>query len=563
MERGMAMAGEACAAPRAEAVLRGRIFTADPAHPYAEAASVSGGVFTRVGAWEDVRELVGPGTRVIDVGDGLATPGMCDAHMHLSQGAVASMFQADLSGCSSTAEYVERLRAFAAAHPGRSNYQGYGWDNAVFEAEGRAPGCDVLDEVGLDVPIFVRSYDGHSLIASTACLEHAGIGPGYVSRESGEVVCDASGVPTGLFLEWAMRDIMASVEPFSVEDYRRALRQEQERFVRVGVTSIYEPIIDNGAAVRAAYEELDEAGELALKVSSGFYFKPELEDVARLADYAAERDAWRARSAGRRSRFSCETVKLLVDGVVEGQTAYLFEGYAHRPDWRGEPICSPEQLAGAVDAAYDQGFRVHMHAIGDAALDMALTALERAAAGHAGADRRPTITHLQVVRPQDVARMARLGVVAAANPVWHFKEAGYYGELAEPFLGPERAEHEYPLEDLFRAGMVVSMGTDFPVSDPDPLQGVEIGVTRSALGDASGATTLWPEQRASVEQMLGAATAGGAYQNAVEQRCGRIAEGYVADAAVFDRDLTRIDPHEIHTARCVLTMVDGAVVHEA
>lgn len=546
----------------ADTVLEGRVFTADPDRPLAEAVAISGGRVAAVGSRAELEPLKRDASRVIDVGEGLVIPGMCDAHMHLSQGAVASMFQADLSGARTVGDYAAILDDFIRSHPGRSNYQGYGWDDAVFEAEGIAPDRRFLDDVSPEVPLFMRSYDGHSLVANTAAMELAGIGRGYASSQTGSIELDSSGAPTGLFREWTMRDIMGAVEPFGVDDYIAAIGEAQRRFLRVGVTSVFEPIIDNGDAVRAAYRALDRAGALQLKVATGYYTRPEAgtsEDVRAFAR-ALGADSPRDGGAGR-VRHGC--VKILLDGVVEGRTAYLHDDYADGPGYRGMPICSPEELRGALRAICELGLQVHMHAIGDAAVSMALDGLEEVFPIRPRPDWRPTITHLQLVRPEDVERMARLGVVASANPVWHEKEPGYYGNLALPYLGAERAEHEYPLADLMRAGIPVSMGTDWPVSDPDPLLGIEVGVTRCMPGDASGETCLWPEQRASVGEMLVAATAGGAYQNFMERETGSIRAGLAADVCVLDRDITRIEPSRIHEARCLLTMVDGSVVWDA
>ena len=537
---------------QADTIVYGRIFTADPQRPWAEAAAIADGRFIAVGDADEVCPLAGSKTEVLDAGSGLVTPGMCDAHMHLSQGAIASYYQADLSGASSCAEIVERLRAFIEAHPGRAVYQGYGWSDAVFEAEGIAPDRTFLDAVCAAVPLFIRSYDGHSLAANTACLKLAGIGAGYVSSQTGQIILDADGVPTGLFREWTMRDIMEAVPPFTEEDYRAAIKREQMKFVRVGVTNAFEPIIDNGPTVRAAYRALDDADELLLKMSSAVYVRPEAEDVAAVLD-AFETEPL-VRPDG---HFSCRCAKVLIDGVVEGQTAFLDEDYAHRPGYRGLPICTSRQYRAALREIAARDLQLHVHAIGDAAVAMALDGIEemRPYLTH-----RVAITHLQLVRPQDIARMARLGCIACANPIWHEKEPGYYAQLALPYLGFERAERQYPLEDLFRAGITVSMGTDYPVSDPDPLLGIEVGVTRSMPGDATGETCLGLDQRARVSQMLCAATVNGAYQNGAEDRFGTIAVGKEADLALFDRDITRVEASAIHEARCLVTLIDGRVV---
>lgn len=540
-------------------VLLGKVFTADAGHPYAGGVAVEGGRIAYVGDRAGARELVGEGAKVVDAGEGLILPGFVDGHMHYSQAAYKDMFQADLMSATTVAGYARIMSDFIAEHPHRSVYVGVGWDNAVFEREGARPDRSLLDAVCPDVPCAIRSYDAHSFLVNTAALEKAGIGNGYVSARVGEAVLDDDGNPTGLFREWAADDVVGAILHPTRDEFERALDALQGKLFSLGITQIYEPVIDDGDKVRPAYQALDLAGRLKLKVTSGFKCLPELYGADQVEQWALQRDVWE----GRGRHYAMGNVKFFMDGVVESRTGWLFDDYADEPGYRGEPNCTLGEFETQARAAAEAGLQIHIHAIGDAALDMALSGLEYARRFAVDADWRPTITHLQVVRPRDIERMARLGVIANTDPAWHMKEPAYFENLALPYLGAERADRQYPLKSLWDAGVTVSTGTDFPVTDPNPMLGIEAGVTRSMPGDASGRTALWPEEGVSVERMLASYTVNGAYQNRREATTGSIVVGKCADIAVLDRDITAIDPSAIHEAHCVLTLADGRVVHEA
>ncbi len=541
---------------QADTVLKGKVFTSNRAEFTAQAVAIKDGIFVYVGDEAGVNEYVGPDTKVIEAGDGMFMPGFCDAHMHFSSGAGQFAYEIDIVGLETVDEYVDTIRKYVEEHPGREFYKGMGWDNAVFENEGKIQAKELLDAVCPDVPMLIGSYDGHSYWVNSKCLEKAGIGRGFVSQEAGTIVLDPeTQEPTGLVRDWAMNDVFKAIRSYTVEEFKSAILTLQEDLLAVGITNIYEPILRDEVNAQIALEELDIEGKLKLKVTSGFYCKPEHEGLDKIDRCAKVRDSYRG------EHYQCNNIKFVLDGVIESGTAYLLDDYTDKPGFRGVPNCEPDDYNAMVRYAKEKGFQVHVHAIGDAAISMALDGFEYAQATDPKDDWRPTITHLQVMRDEDIDRFAALKGIACANPTWHFKDPVCYESLEHAQLG-ERAESEYPLKKFWDRGMVVTSATDFPVSNPDPMEGLEVGVTRCAPGDASEETVLDPNQRVSVEDMICAGTINGAYQNFLEKRIGSIEVGKEADFVLMDRDITSIDPHTIHEAKCLMTVIDGKTMYE-
>ena len=268
------------------------------------------------------------------------------------------------------------------------------------------------------------------------------------------------------------------------------------------------------------------------------------------------------RAQNQHPRFQTNTAKIFVDGVVEGGTAYLFEPYAHRPDFSGVPIWSREQLLEVIPILDKEGIQIHVHVIGDAAAHIALDGLEKAQVENGVRDSRHMLTHLQLVTPEDIARFQHLNAIGIPNPYW-FKIDDYYHKLALPYLGQHRADMQYPMKSFFDAGVVMASASDFPVTVPyDPLMGMEIGVTRSNLGTAGG-DILWPEQRVSLDEMVASFTINGAYSNFLEDHTGSLEIGKQADFVVLDQNIFNLPPEEIGRAKVLQTYVEGLLVHDA
>jgi predicted amidohydrolase YtcJ len=272
--------------------------------------------------------------------------------------------------------------------------------------------------------------------------------------------------------------------------------------------------------------------------------------------------------------FKTNAVKFFADGVIEGHTGYLLEPYADAEafkgdaDYRGVPIWQPTAFNAAVMKADKAGMQIHVHAIGDGAVSESLDAIAYAEAVNGRRNRRPMITHLQLVEPNDFARFKNLGVTALPQPYWFLMD-DYYHNLQVPFLGQERADLEYPMKSFFDQGVHVASGSDFPVTpNPDALAAMQIGVMRwypeSSMGGAIPVgDILWPEERVTIKQMIRSFTIEGAYASYLDKVTGSIKVGKSADMVVLARNIIKCEPEEIGVGnRVLLTMFRGETVYD-
>ena len=256
-------------------------------------------------------------------------------------------------------------------------------------------------------------------------------------------------------------------------------------------------------------------------------------------------------------------VKLFVDGVIETHTAYLAEPYADRPGFRCAPIWTAERLARVSAAAVAAGFQLHYHAIGDAAVSLAVDAVAAARAADPS-PARDLITHLQLVDRRDYARMAQLGVVALTQPYWFTKDVVDDRDIYRPLLGDERAAHQYPMKGFLDAGVVVAAASDYPVTPPpDPLLAIQRGVLRRDPLEPETSSELWPEEAVGVEDMIAAFTIAGAHANFLEEETGSLETGKSADLVVLGENLLELPAELIHEAAVELTVFRGRPVFAA
>ena len=262
-----------------------------------------------------------------------------------------------------------------------------------------------------------------------------------------------------------------------------------------------------------------------------------------------------------------KTAKLLLDGVVEGHTAFLLEPYADRPNFRSSPIWSPDVFNETIAALDKAGFQIEVHAIGDGAVRMALDAYQRAQEENGKRDSRHKIAHVVVVSLADLPRFGALGVIPVPSPNWFYYDATFeQNNLA--CLGRERAEHMMPMKSLIENGTNVAIGTDFPACGDlptfNPLDEIRTGVTRLPLPEDSNITKpYWPEERVDLKTMIECATIRGAYACFMENETGSLEEGKLADLIVIDRDLFRMPAKDISKAEVSTTILEGREVFGA
>jgi predicted amidohydrolase YtcJ len=524
------------------------------------AVAVAAGRIIAVGG-DDLRDLAGPGTEVVDAAGGLVIPGFQDAHVHPLQGGLGRL-TCDLSGVEAAPDYLASIAAYAAARPSVEWVSGGGWAMAAFPSG--LPTRQALDCVVADRPAYFVNRDGHGAWVNTRALDLAGVDAATPDPPDGRIERDAEGVPTGALHEGAM-DLVAHLLPATtLDDEVAAILEAQSYLHSLGVTAWQDAIVGNHshfADASNAYGVCAAQGRLTAKVVGALWW-----DRGRGAEQIA--DLLDRREGAAAPRFRPTSVKIMQDGIAENFTAAMTRPYldacGHHSDNSGLSMVDPVALREYVTELDAHGFQVHVHAIGDRAVREALDAFEAARRANGPSDHRHHIAHIQVIHPDDIGRFAELGVAATMQPLWATHEP-QMDELTIPFLGAERAAWQYPFGSLVRAGATLAAGSDWPVSSPDPLAGIHVAVNRSAPapgpdGEVVVPDPFLPEQAIDLGTALTAYTAGSAWVNHLDDT-GRIEVGAAADLAVLDRDIVSGPADEVGAATVVATFVDGVAVY--
>ncbi|MFD7495936.1 amidohydrolase [Streptomyces sp. NPDC059832] len=533
---------------------RGPVFTADPARTRATSLAVVGDRIAAVGH-DEVLELIGPGTEVVDLHGKLLLPGFQDAHIHAVYGG-SELAECDLSGTVGVEEYLERIRSYADAHPDRAWITGGGWSMESFA--GGLPTRQLLDSVVPDRPVLLSNRDHHGAWANTRALELAGVTAGTPDPADGRIEREPGGAPSGMLQEGATALVSRLIPASTPAERLAGLMRAQELLHSLGITGWQDALLGvfNGKPDPSdAYLTAARDGSLTARVTGALWW-----DRERGAEQIEELVALREQLS--HGRFRAGSVKVMQDGIAENFTAAMtapyLDGCGCTTANSGLSFVDPLALRGYVTRLDALDFQIHFHALGDRAVREALDALEAAvdANGHRG--NRHHLAHLQVVHPDDLPRFARLGAIANIQPLWAAHEP-QMDELTVPFLGPERAAWQYPFGELVRSGATLAAGSDWPVSSPDPIEGIHVAVNRVAP-ESPGNRVFYPEQRIDLPTALAAYTAGTAHVNGCDDS-GSLRAGHLADLVVLDRDILTAPPEEIARARVERTYVGGTLVH--
>ncbi|MCT9008926.1 amidohydrolase [Streptomyces rhizosphaerihabitans] len=531
----------------------GPVFT--PEGRAATAVAVTGERITAVGNSE-VHELIGPGTEVVDLAGRLLLPGFQDAHVHPVPAGL-ELTQCDLTGAKTAEDTVAAVRAYAEAHPEREWITGGGWSMEAFA--GGTPTRELLDAVVPDRPVYLPNRDHHGAWVNSRALELAGVTRDTPDPVDGRFERDASGEPTGMLQEGAMQSVGRLTPAATPADRLAALLHAQRHLHALGITAWQDAIVGTFLGMEdpsEAYLTAARDGSLTARVVGALWW-----DRARGAEQIPE--LVERRAALEHGRFRATSVKLMLDGVAENGTASLLDPYLDKCGCatanRGKSFIDPAHLPAYVTELDALGFQCHFHALGDGAVRHALDAVEAARKTNGPSDTRPHLAHLQVVHPDDVPRFALLGATANIQPLWAAHEP-QMDELTIPFLGPERAAWQYPFGSLLRSGARLAAGSDWPVSSPDPLQGIHVAVNRVSP-DEPGPVFL-PAERIDLAAALTAYTAGTAYANHLDDT-GSVRAGALADLVVLDRDPFAGPPEAIKETGVALTYVGGERVYAA
>ncbi len=527
----------------------GRIYTVNDEQPWAQAVAIRNGRITFVGSDDAVRSHIGPDTAVIDLHGRMMLPGFQDAHVHPVMSGLDAISCGLYDG-----ETVDDYRALVAAckeaNAENEWIRGGGWSMVTFGPGARAS-KRILDEIVPDKPVYLESIDGHAAWVNSRALEVAGIDDntpdpvdGYIDRDP------VTGEAIGSLQEGAMMLVERVIPKPDLERRVAALEYARDLMHSVGITSLQKA--ESDVFYLEPYEHLDKQGKLKLRVVTALLWdtsrgQEQIEDLKRLRDRFTQ------------GHIRATSIKIFVDGVMENYTAAMLEPFILESGTRGILMLEPGVMTDAVVALAAEGFQVHFHALGDAAVRYALDAVETANLEIVDADLRHHLSHLQVVHPDDHARFAELGAVANFQPLWAYADE-YVVDLTLPFISEETARWMYPIKSVFDAGAIVAFGSDWSVSDVNPMPQIETAITR-VDAESHDTEVLNPEQRITLEQALHAFTMGSAYVNHHDDVTGSVEVGKFADLVVLDQNLFDIEPEQISDTKVLLTLFNGKPVH--
>ncbi|CAD6228131.1 unnamed protein product [Miscanthus lutarioriparius] len=453
------------------------IYTADPAHPFADAMAVRGGRVLRIGTYESVKELKGRHTHELSLSENVVLPGFIDSHVHFIDGGL-QLARVPLRGVRSKDDFIARVKeAVRDKHPGQWILGG-GWNNDFWG--GDIPAAAWLDDISPDNPVWLSRMDGHMGVANSLAMKIAGIDSNTNDPIGGTIMRTTEGEPTGLLVDTAMRLIFDVIEKVSNRERREALLRASRHALMRGVTTV---------------------------VDVGSYFPG-----------ASTEKTWQDFAGG---------VKAFLDGSLGSSSALFHDPYEGDPGNYGLQVTDLDSLLNRTLESDKFGLQVAVHAIGDKANDMLLDMVDRVVDLNGVKDRRFRIEHAQHLAPGAAKRFGKHGIIASVQPDHLLDDANSAGNK----IGVERADRSsYTFRSLLDGGAQLAFGSDWPVSDINPLQAIRTAMFRKP----PGWEVPWiPVERLTLDELLKAHTLSAAFACFLDHAVGSLSEGKYADFVVL------------------------------
>ncbi len=538
-------------------ILNASIYTQDQNLSWAQAMAVDGNQLSYVGDSAGARALIGQNTQVVDLKGQLVLPGFIDTHAHpiMAAGSSAGI---EFDQGQTPEVWLKQVKAHADANPDSKGIIGFGFMAAAFGPEG--PTKEMLDEIEPNRPIVLMDEGGHSAWVNSKAFELAGIdrntpdpipGTHFYKR-------DDSGEPTGWCLEaMTFMPLMAQLGLVGEASVIEGADDVFYLFSSFGITTIYDAGFSAFAdSSYAAIDQLAKEKRLPFRlVTSHMIQSPE-----HLPDAVATLRSYQQRYAS--ELVHPNVMKIHNDGTKEAKTAGQFEHYIGEPDNFGSVLLEGEVLQSFVKEVDAAGFDIHIHAIGDRAVDEALDAFEVVRNDNPNSTNRYSIAHTELVRDEDLTRFAELDVAAQTTPAWFATD----GEFENQVVGQERAKKLYRFRKIIDAGGKVTFGSDFPATGSlaglAPIVNLEMGQTRKYPGERAMPITPPVDAQLSLEEMIRGYTIDAAYQLNMENQLGSLEVGKLADFVVINNNLFEMDVYEQHQAKVTMTYMNGQRVFE-
>ena len=549
----------AASAAQDRVLVNGKIFTANPQQPYAEAVSIRNGKILAVGNRHDVDASVGGGAQIIDLGGKTLLPGLIDSHVHAVYGGVG-LLSADAKN---NIANIDALEAFVA----EAKKSGRGMSGDVLVVTGvplgiwsqnAALNARFNSSAYANQPLFLRGMDGHTGWSNEALRKRAGLNKAMIAKLPEEkrkyYGLEKDLTPNGFGVDEGLDIVKKKIPPVDAAKNLAGARAAVEYLHSIGITSWLDPLTDE--ATLTAYRDLAAAGGLTAHVAAFPLVKPDDPNSFK------EALALRAKFAGV-PNLTLPGVKVFADGVVEypSQSAAMTAPYTNTGKY-GDLLFKPANFAKLCIDADKQGLIVHTHAIGDLAVHEALNGYDAARKANGNSGLPHTITHLQFVRSEDVGRFKLLGVVAAYQLLW--AEYGFDTiDLIKPYVAADIYPWQYPARSMLDAGAVIAGASDWPVSTPEVFKAIYQAETRRGQTRAGEKGVLDAGQDVPREAMLYAYTINAARAMKQEASIGSIEPGKAADFALLDRDVLTVPAEQMRETQVLGTMVAGEWVYRA
>ncbi|MET0475958.1 MAG: amidohydrolase [Mycobacterium sp.] len=528
-----------------------RVRTFDADRPWAEAIGVTEGRISYVGTAADAPTA----KRHVHASGRSVTPGIIDSHNHLLLG-----FDDDAVSLEGAHDLLEVRRRIAEFVTRRPDLEWVCAENAVYSiVEGRRPNTADLDGL-TDKPIFVTTYDQHSVWLNRAALAMLGIAGGTDiawglperDEDTGEPTGWVTDFYTSAMTEAGLAALQRDIPMYSPERRYRKLQSSMRMATALGITTVVEPQVP--LAELPLFERALAEGVLTSRVIAALFHPVGADGAFR----QRLRDAVDGAVAHPMLRLG--PIKLYADDVIEPHTALMLDDYANRPGVRGRPSYPGRELVGVIGELDRMGFQTHTHATGDAGIRLTLDAIEHAAVTNGTADRRHGIVHVECLHPDDLPRFQALGVTAAMQPR-HCSPDLVAGTWMDN-VGESRWSRAWRFRSLLDSGATVAFSSDWQVGEMDPLVGIYSAATRAGL---DGSAPWTPDERVGVDRALEAYTVHGARAWHAEHDRGRLTQGMLADLVVWSDDLHahRHAPADLLNQHAEVTLVGGRIVHSA
>ena len=528
--------------------LNGTIYTMDAMQPRAQAMAIDtvSGRILAVGDNDEVRRVGDRHAELVDLRGKTVLPGFIDSHIHLLFTAYRSYY-IDATACASEDDVTELVRQRATQTPAGQWILSGQWDKNPWPGQ-QFPSRASLDAAAPEHPVALWSKDGHLLWVNSLALQLAGITAATPQPANSAILRDASGEPTGILQEEGATSLVYKIIDRRDPTLTRHLVQNKlQELQRSGITTIHD--IEESDALKL-FQQLHDDGELGVRVHMILPRRmlPELQALGLRAGFGDDM----LRLGG---------IKIFADGTLGSQTAAMLDGFEGNPNNRGILVLPEQEMKETVSAAAELGMNIAIHAIGDRAVRVALNSIEQAQrhlaglhSGQAMPRLRYRLEHVQLIAPEDLERMHRLGVIASVQPFHAVADR----DIAERYWG-QRHRRAYAYRTIQQMGIPLALGSDAPVEIFDPLRILYAATLRT---DAISRRPPWlPDQALPVAQALWGYTMGAAYAGAEEESKGSLTVGKLGDAVVLREDILSVPQEKMSENGVQATILGGKVVY--